>query len=94
MSKLSDKFIPSKDVVVREVGGETVLLDLTGGTYFGLNSVGTRVWQLLSEEGQGVASLCDCIVAEFDVSREDAETDITALISALVERQLLTSAAL
>jgi hypothetical protein len=48
---------------------------------------------VLAAGSQGVASLCDFIVSEFDVSREDAETDITALISALVKRQLLTPAA-
>ena len=35
------------DVVFRDLDGETVLLDLRGGVYFGLDGVGARIWQLL-----------------------------------------------
>jgi hypothetical protein len=37
-----------RDVVVREVAGELVLLDLGRAEYFGLNPTGTRIWQGLS----------------------------------------------
>ena len=39
----------SEDVLFQEVGGETVLLDLASEQYFGLDAVGTRIWQLLGE---------------------------------------------
>ena len=41
----ADKIQISPDVLSQEVNGETVLLDLEGESYFGLNEVGTRVWQ-------------------------------------------------
>ena len=46
-----------EDVVSREVGGEAVLLNLATGTYFGLDGVGTEIWNLLAREGtiEGVA---------------------------------------
>ena len=34
-------------VVFREVKGEAVLLELETGRYYGLDEVGTRIWQLL-----------------------------------------------
>ena len=40
-----------EDVVSREVGGEAVLLNLATGTYFGLDGVGTEIWNLLAREG-------------------------------------------
>ena len=43
----------SPDVIVRELSGESVVLDLASGRYFGLNAVGTRVWQLI-QQGQSV----------------------------------------
>ena len=36
----------SPDVISQEVSGETVLLDLESENYFGLDAVGTRIWQL------------------------------------------------
>ena len=42
MLKPSDKISISPQVVARELGGETVILDLSSGTYFGLDPVGAR----------------------------------------------------
>ena len=43
----TDRFSISDEVLSQEVNGETLLLDLEGESYFGLNEVGTRIWQLL-----------------------------------------------
>ena len=42
----------SDNVLSQEVAGETVLLDLASESYFGLDEVGTRVWQML-KQGMG-----------------------------------------
>jgi len=39
------------DVVFRDLAGEAVILNLASGIYFGLNEVGTRMWNLLAEHG-------------------------------------------
>jgi hypothetical protein len=36
------------DVLVRELQGELVLLNLKSETYFGLDEVGTRMWSVLT----------------------------------------------
>lgn len=40
------------DVMFQELQGEAVLLSLASGTYFGLDRMGTRIWQLFSEHEQ------------------------------------------
>ena len=45
--KLSEKIRVSPDVVTREVGEETMLLNLASGTYYGLNEVGARFMSLI-----------------------------------------------
>src|SRR5690606_35042645 len=57
------------DVLVQEVGGETVLLDMAGGQYFGLDPVGTRIWQLLGELGR-LRDVHQRLCAEFDADHE------------------------
>ena len=85
---LHQKVVVSPQVIARQLGEELVILDLASGTYFGLDAVGTRVWQLLSE-GNDPAEACELMVAEFDVSREELERDILALLSELSTRQLI-----
>jgi hypothetical protein len=78
----------SDDVVFRELDGEAVLLDLETGTYFGLDSVGTRIWQLIGDSGT-LATILDRIVAEYEVERSTARTDLLDLVQALADRGLV-----
>ncbi|MBA3056244.1 MAG: PqqD family protein [Sphingomonadales bacterium] len=89
--KIDDRLEISPEVVAREVGGETMLLDLASGTYFGLDTVGGRIWQAL-EDGASLAEACDRIEREFDVTREQLEHDVLALAGQLIEQGLATAA--
>ena len=51
---------PHPDVVCREIEGEAVLLHLGTGIYFGLNAVGTRIWQLL-DAAQDAPAIVDTL---------------------------------
>ena len=66
----------------QEVRGETVLLDLSREHYFGLDAVGTRVWQLLGE-GKMPQELMAVMLEEYDVSREQLEADVSGLLERL-----------
>ena len=79
---------PAPDVVSRVLDGEAVLLHLGRGTYFGLNEVGTRVWELLAD-GPTVRELQERIVAEFDVEPETAAQDVRELVEQLMQRDLI-----
>lgn len=73
----------AEDIVAREVGGETVLLDLEAGTYYGLNAVGGRIWQLLEGGPVPLSRLCDELEQEFDVERATLDADVAALAADL-----------
>lgn len=93
MTKTMDaqqKFTPAPDVVAREVGGETILLDLGTGIYFGLNEVGGKVWQLLDSGQDSLAGICDAIEQAFDAPRGEIERDVAALLNDLAQRGLVT----
>ena len=72
----------------QQVRGETVLLDLNGESYFGLDAVGTRIWQLLQEHSD-LQKIYDSMLEEYDVEGEQLEKDIDELITKLVEAGLV-----
>ncbi len=84
-------FAHSSDVLFQEVGGEAVLLDLASETYFGLNPVGTRIWQLIGE-GAALQSIRDALVAEYDAPPEQIESDLLTLTAQLSEAGLVKAA--
>jgi hypothetical protein len=89
--KLTDTFTLSEDVVAREVGEETMLLDLASGTYFGLNPVGGRFWQLL-EEGMSGMEARDALLEAFDVDAAQLDADLSDLLAQFAEQGLITAA--
>jgi len=88
---LSNKITIPAQVMARQVGEETVILDLASGTYFGLDPVGARIWQLLTE-GKTLAEVCAAMLAEYEVSREDIERDVLKLAEDLHAKQLISCA--
>lgn len=78
-------------VMARQVGEESVMLDLANGMYFGLDPVGARIWQLL-QEGKTIAETCDAMMLEYEVSRERIEGDVAALVDQLVANGLIAPA--
>lgn len=84
----NSKFSVPATVMARTVGKETVILDLESGTYFGLDPVGARIWQLLGT-GHSVSGICDVMVEEYEVSREALEHDVLVLAQELVARKLI-----
>lgn len=87
---LEDCVSRSPDIVAREVGGETVLLDLAGGTYFGLNEVGGKIWAMLESGPHSLVDICAALLEEYDVTRDDLETDVLALAGDLQAQGLVT----
>ena len=55
-----------------------------------LNAVGGRVWQLLEQGEQTLASLCEAIAGEFDAPADVVAADLAALAGSLAENQLVT----
>lgn len=89
--KLSDKIKVKDEVLARDVGDETVMLDLAKGAYFGLDPVGARIWQLLVA-GRTLAEICDVMMDEYDVPRETLERDVLTLADELAAKGLIVPA--
>lgn len=79
----------SEEVLAQEVSGETVLLDITSEQYFGLNDVGTRIWQLIGG-GLNRKEILDVMLREFDVDQSQLEGDLDEIISRLLDAGLVT----
>jgi hypothetical protein len=77
------------EVMIREVGGESVLLDLRTERYLGLNEVGTRIWQILMESAS-IQAAYEKLLEEYEVTPEQLETDLRELLDDLLENVLIT----
>lgn len=78
-----------EDVVFRVLDDEAVVLNLKSGVYFGLDPVGTRVWQLVAEH-RSLERVLGVLVEEYDVDRATLERDLLELGRRMQAKGLVT----
>ena len=71
-------------VMMQQVEGELVLLDIDSGEYFALNEVGGRIWELC-DGSRSVGAVAEVICAEYEVASETAAHDACELLEELLE---------
>jgi hypothetical protein len=84
---LNQNITLSPDVISQEVSGETVLLDLGSENYFGLDEVGTRIWQLIEQSGN-LQVIFDTMLEEYEVSPDQLLEDLGELVNQLSSQGL------
>ncbi len=88
----SDKIIRrSTDVIASEMEDELVMMSMENNAYYGLNSVGRKIWELLESE-KTLSSLCDQLMDKYDVDIETCRKDVSKLIVKLEQVGLVTVA--
>jgi hypothetical protein len=75
-------------VAFRELGEESVLLQLGTGRYFGLDPVATRMWSVLAEAGT-VEGAMAVLAEEYEVGRDRLRRDLAELVEELAQRRLV-----
>jgi hypothetical protein len=92
---MSDAVVPfdarasvAPDVLVSELAGESVLLNLKSECYFGLDPVGTRMWTTLIK-AESIQLAFDELLAHYDVPADQLRSDLVELIQKLTDQGLL-----
>jgi hypothetical protein len=84
---------PHPGVLFKTVSDGAVLLHVEEEIYFGLNDVGTRIWQLLPPTSSSLEELCAELSRTYtDVALEILRADVLELLGQLEENQLVVAA--
>jgi hypothetical protein len=84
---LASRVVRSPEPISAETGGGVVMLSIAAGKYFGLNATAMAIWERM-ETPISVADLCEAIQDEFDVSPEQAQKSVLALVSQLIDEKI------
>ena len=72
---------------MRELAGESVILDLKSGSYFGLNGVGTRAWGLMAQGGT-LGEVNAALTGEYDASPAVVQEELLKFAADLCDHGL------
>lgn len=86
---LNSVIVAASDQVSSELQeGEIAILNLKDGVYYGLNSVGSRIWNLI-QTPKSVAELREVLLAEYDVDVEVCTRELMDLLDNLSNKKLI-----
>lgn len=88
VSIFSSNFSIPDNVLAQELNSEVVLLDMDSESYYSLNPVGSRMWQLLTQSGH-LQEAIQQLLQVFLIDETTLLQDVTVLVEELVEEGLL-----
>jgi len=87
-------YVPSDDVVAREIEGELIIVPLVSGIgniedeLFTLNDTGRAIWERLDGK-KSLKELARELSAEYDAPEGEIERDLMGLVQELLKRRML-----
>lgn len=70
------------------LGDEAVLLDANSGRYYGLNELGSRIFELIRVPS-AVTDIKSTLLEEYKVEEEKLESDLLAFLRDMEQRKLI-----
>ena len=87
-SIFNQKLSIPENIIAQELTGEIVMLDMESESYYSLNSVASRIWQLLTSLENVEASI-EQLLQVYLVDEATLSGDVTLLAEELVQEELL-----
>lgn len=85
---LNKKVTFADTVFAQEVDGEMVLLDMNSENYFGLDAVGTDIWQAMQEKAT-LQEVLEVLLDQYEVEEEVLKKDLVSFVEKLEESGLV-----
>lgn len=77
-----------RELLFNEIDGEVVMLSIENSEYYGMDKVGSRIWELL-EQPYSFRGLITKLIEEYEVSEEQCNKDTLAFIKKLTDKKLV-----
>lgn len=86
--KMDSKIVRETHLVFNEMDGETIMMSIENGEYYGMNSMGSRIWSLL-ETPKTVSEICDTLLPDFDVTLEQCVKDLLPFLNRMAVKKVV-----
>ncbi len=91
MIESDSQFAHNPDLIATDMDGDTVMMSIERGEYYGVSGVGTRIWELLEKPtklSQVITTICD----EFEVDEATCQADAERFIRELIDNGMIIPA--
>jgi hypothetical protein len=78
-------------IVQAEFDGQTVMMSIENGKYYGLNEVASRIWALI-EQPTNEQDICDALHRDYTAATNQISDDVRVLINDMMEKRIIQMA--
>ena len=82
------RVVRSEEFITSTVDNELVMMSLEKGTYYGLDAIGSQIWENIATPIT-IEALCQKLVAQFEVNPEECQTDVLAFLNELHQEAMV-----
>ncbi|MCU0523156.1 MAG: PqqD family peptide modification chaperone, partial [Polyangiaceae bacterium] len=75
-------------IMSAQVGNETATMNVEKGMYYGIDDVGTRIWELV-ETPCAVSEICEELTEQYDVDIDTCRQDVIRFLGVLLDAEIL-----
>lgn len=90
---METKWEISKEVLSSKIDDEVVLMSIEADSYFGLDPIGSHIWELLSVKASTIGDLVQNLMEEYETDEETCRKDVQAFIDDMSTRKLVVKSA-
>ena len=81
---LNDIVSKPETIISADLDGGIVMMSIEKGQYYKLNTIGSTIWKLI-EKPIAVTDICDQLMAEFEVSKQQCQEEVLNYLTKLLE---------
>jgi hypothetical protein len=85
---MNNRFEAVKDHLYSEIKGEGVILSLKNGKYYGINSVGSSIWQAIQNPAT-LPEIETAVTREYDVDQKTCRQEVLTFLERMVNEELV-----
>jgi hypothetical protein len=78
----------NKEIIYSDMDGETIMMSVEHGTYYGLDETATRIWGLL-DQALSLDQLCEQLCSEYAVSEVDCLKETLTFLEEMAQHHVI-----
>ena len=86
---MNTKWQVTPQVLSSKIDEEVILMSIEADSYFGLDPIGSHIWELLSKQPATINELVELLLAEYDIDEETCKKDVHFFVEDMSNRNLI-----
>ncbi|WP_232282922.1 lasso peptide biosynthesis PqqD family chaperone [Pedobacter sp. BAL39] len=78
------------EIMATAIDGEFVMMSIETGKYYGLNNIGSRIWELI-EKKSDVTSICHQLTEEYNVIEDECNQQVIELLEQMKAQNIINT---